>query len=374
MFNRGIMTPYIWVINMFQKLKKFKFLGSRTIKTGISVFLTALICGFFNLPIIFAVITAIVTVEHTAADSIKKAAIRFPASAIGALLATTFYGLFGKGALTFALAAMLTIAVCHKLKLDDGILVATITAIAMIPDFQDHYFVSFFSRLGTTSIGIIISTFVNFFLLPPNYSPMIYKNINDLYNHAGMLLERIISEITAESKEKSRATQRSYRQLTTHLEKTQQLSQYQREEWKYHRHSEADMIAFQLAQKKLAAFQQIAYHLGNLQYVQTKSSDFRQDEKTLLLALKDEYVKVLKDPIHGISEKQFQMVNQLDDAFWKWKEDHVVTQTGYRHHLPPQTILIYEMLCFHDVLEELQNLSEKQIQLAEKCYGSNHSL
>jgi len=32
----------------------------------------------------FAVITAIVTIEPTAADSIKKAFVRFPASAIGA--------------------------------------------------------------------------------------------------------------------------------------------------------------------------------------------------------------------------------------------------------------------------------------------------
>ncbi|WP_396266344.1 aromatic acid exporter family protein [Halobacillus amylolyticus] len=47
-------------------------------------------------------------------------------------------------------------------KLDDRILVATITATAMIPDFQDDYFVSFITRLGTTSIGIVISTFVNF--------------------------------------------------------------------------------------------------------------------------------------------------------------------------------------------------------------------
>jgi uncharacterized membrane protein YgaE (UPF0421/DUF939 family) len=355
---------------MIQSLKKFKFLGSRTLKTGISVFLTALICGFFNLPIIFAVITAIVTIEHTAADSIKKAAVRFPASAIGALLATTFYGLFGKGALTFALVAMLTIAVCHKLKLDAGIIVATITATAMIPDFQDQYFVSFITRLGTTSIGIIISTFVNFFLLPPNYSPMIYKNINDLYNHAGLLLKRIISDVTAESKEKTRAIQRSYRQMTAHLEQTHQLSQFQREEWKYHRHTEEEMVAFQLSQRKLAAFQQIAYHLGNLQYVQTKSSDFREDEKQLLLELTEEYVRVLSDPTHTIREKQFEMVHKLDDAFWKWKEDHVVRQTAYRHHLPPQTILIYELLCFHDVLEELQNLSHKQKQLIKQCYGS----
>ncbi|MBH0228990.1 FUSC family protein [Halobacillus yeomjeoni] len=353
---------------MIHSLAKFKILGGRTLKTGIAVFLTALICGFFNLPIIFAVITAIVTIEHTAADSIKKAFIRFPASAIGALLATSFYGIFGKGALTFALVAMLTIGICHKLKLDDGIIVATITATAMIPEFQEHHIVSFFIRLGTTSIGIIVSTIVNFFLLPPNYSPMIYKNINALYNHAGRLLKRIISDDIADDKEKNRGIQKSYRQLTAQLERTYQLSQYQREEWKYHRHTNEERMAFQFAQKKLGAFQQIAYHLGNLQYVQTKSSDFSDKEKQLLLALTDDYVQVLQDPTHSIKEEQFQRVQQLDDVFWKWKEEHVQQQTGYRHHLPPQTILIYELLCFHDVLEELQSMSYKQNDMVQKCY------
>ncbi|TGB05063.1 FUSC family protein [Halobacillus salinus] len=353
---------------MMNSLKKFKLFGGRTIKTGISVFFTALICGFFDLPIIFAVITAIVTIEHTAADSIKKAAVRFPASAIGALLATSFYGLFGKGAVTFALAAMITIAVCHKLKMDDGILVATITAIAMIPEFQDHYFVSFFTRLGTTSIGIIISTLVNFFLLPPNYSPMIYKNINQLFNHSSRLLERIIKDTFAESKEKNRSISRSYRQLTAHLERTYLLSNYQREEWKYHKHTKEELLAFQFSQKKLGALQQIAYHLGNLQYVKIDASDFSAEEKELILSLIEDYVKSLQDPTHSITEEQFQRVGKLDHMFWKWKEQHVERESHYRHHLPPQTIIIYELLSFHDVLEELQNMSDKRKQVVRECY------
>ncbi len=356
---------------MLYSLRRFKLLGGRTLKTGISVFFTALVCGFFDLPIVFAVITAIVTIEHTAADSIKKAIVRFPASAIGALLATSFYGLFGKGAVTFALAAMVTIAVCHKLKLDAGILVATITATAMIPEFHVHYVVSFFTRLGTTSIGIIISTLVNFFLLPPNYSPMIYKSINDLYNHAGLLLERIISDITADSKEKNRGIQRSYRQLTAHLERTYQLSQFQREEWKYHKHTKEEMRSFQFAQKKLGALQQIVYHLGNLQYVRAKSTDFNEDEKELLNQLTEYYSKVLQDPTHAICEGQFQRVEKLDDVFWKWKEQHVQEQSKYRHQLPPQTILMYELLCFHDVLEELHSISQTQKKTVSECYMSN---
>ncbi|WP_181348971.1 aromatic acid exporter family protein [Thalassobacillus sp. CUG 92003] len=353
---------------MLNSLKHFKFFGGRTLKTGVSVFITALICGYFNLPVIFAVITAIVTIEHTAADSIKKAFVRFPASVIGALLATFCYGMFGKGALTFALAATLTIAICHKLKLDDGILVATITAIAMIPDFQDHYVVSFFSRLGTTSIGIIISTIVNFFLLPPDYSDQIYKNINELYNQAADLLDQIIAEVSNPSKISKRGIQRYYRQLTAKLEKTYQLSQFQREEWKYHKHTKDEMKAFQFAQKKLEAFQQIIYHLGNMQYVDVQKGDFKEHEVILLKEIQSSFQMVLKDPTHSISENQFAKIQELDELFWKWKEEHVEETTKYRHHLPSQTILLYELLCMHDVLEELERMSKSRYQTVYQCY------
>ncbi|MGF9892876.1 aromatic acid exporter family protein [Priestia megaterium] len=49
-------------------IKKFNFLGGRIIKTGIAVFLTALICQSIGWPYMLAVITAIVTIEPTADD------------------------------------------------------------------------------------------------------------------------------------------------------------------------------------------------------------------------------------------------------------------------------------------------------------------
>ncbi len=72
------------------QVRKWNIIGGRVIKTGIAVFLTVLVCEFFNIPTIFAVITAIVTIEPTATDSIKKGLIRFPASTIGSAYAMTF--------------------------------------------------------------------------------------------------------------------------------------------------------------------------------------------------------------------------------------------------------------------------------------------
>ncbi len=65
-----------WWINM---LRSFHFNGSRIVKTGIAIFLTAVICEWFNWPPVFAVITAIVTIEPTVSDSIKNGLVSFPA-------------------------------------------------------------------------------------------------------------------------------------------------------------------------------------------------------------------------------------------------------------------------------------------------------
>ena len=173
---------------MYQ-IRKWNLIGGRVIKTGIAVFLTVLVCDWVNIPTIFAVITAIVTIEPTATDSIKKGLVRFPASTIGSAYAMTFTFLFGHQAISFALAAMFTIVTCQKLKLHAGTLVATLTAVAMIPVTADHYFLAFIVRLVTTSTGIIVSTLVNFFILPPNYTKTIVNCKNELFTKTADIME-----------------------------------------------------------------------------------------------------------------------------------------------------------------------------------------
>lgn len=75
-----------------------KIRGERMIKTVLAVFITVLICGFFNLPPAFAVIAAIVTLEPTAAGSVQKVLQRFPATLIGTALSLGSLFLFGQTA------------------------------------------------------------------------------------------------------------------------------------------------------------------------------------------------------------------------------------------------------------------------------------
>src|SRR5690625_313226 len=98
-------------------LKGISLPGSRILKTAIAIFITAWVCELLNWPPVFAVITAVVTVEPTVSDSIRKGIVRFPASAIGSAYAVLFIYLFGNAPITYTLAAFFTIATCYRLKL-----------------------------------------------------------------------------------------------------------------------------------------------------------------------------------------------------------------------------------------------------------------
>ena len=154
--------------------------GRRIIKTGVAIFFTVWLCELLGWPAVFAVITAIVTIEPTVSDSIKKGIVRFPASAIGSAYAVTFISLFGNSPITYTLAAVLTIATCYKLNLHAGLLVATLTSVAMIEVVHEHFFIAFLIRLGTTTIGLVVSTLVNMFVLPPDYKDEIYEEIRNI--------------------------------------------------------------------------------------------------------------------------------------------------------------------------------------------------
>lgn len=343
------------------------FVGGRIFKTGLSVLITAWICILLELPVIFAVITAIVTTEPTTADSIKKGIIRLPASTIGAAIALFLTYLLGETAITYALSAVLTIWICHRLKLDVGILVATLTAVAMIPETNDHFLIAFISRVGTTAIGIVVSTVVNLMILPPKYTPEIIKNINILSKMCANVLEKSISQLFNGEHDQHDSPEKDYHALTKHLEKTFKLIEFQREEFKYHKQTTKEIRQFHFAQKQLHLLQQFVFHLGNLQFISLKRDDLSDKEKEILLNTTKLMVKILNDPLHFIPEQYYQYIEELDQHFWEWKDEHSSCATEkYHHHFAPETVILYEILSLHDTLEELEHLFIK----ADKGHAS----
>ncbi|WP_078554961.1 FUSC family protein [Bacillus alkalicellulosilyticus] len=328
-----------------------KWIGRRVIKTGLAVFITATICKLFDLPVVFAVITAIVTTEPTAADSIKKGIIRLPAAAIGASFAIVMDIILGQSALTYAVVAMLTIVACARLKLDTGTLVATLTAVAMIPGTSDSFIFDFLTRLSGTTVGILVSTLVNFVILPPRFGPIVVKKVDYLYKEVATTFTQLISQITKDGIVSSS----SYRELSQEMDKAFQLTQFQEDEWKYRSFEENEKRSFHFLQEKLHYLQQILFHIGSLSYSRLDQLVINNQQKQQLIKMSDTLADILQDPFHEMNPEHHLMKEELR------KELSIF----YLDNSTPLAKVYYEMYSLYSLAEKISKLTEE-----ERVYSS----
>jgi len=339
------------------------FAGGRIVKTGIAVFVTALICHLFNWSAMFAVIAAIVTIEPTTSDSIKKALVRFPATAIGTAYAVLFTFLFKDSAFSYAFVALATFITCHKLKLHAGTLVATITGAAMITTVQDHYFLSFVERLASTSTGLVVSSLVNLLVMPPNYSLPITNGIHSLYQKTSSILSDRGREIL-HIQPCDKGLQKEFRKLLKDLDKIENLCHYQKEEWKYHRVKREGIREYRFEYKKLMILRQIVHHVGNLIYLPSLPLQLEQRKKEHILAT----IKSIEGAFVGTDfwgkEDVHNYRRDLTEWFYEIKES--MNLEGFQkdsHCISPERALLYEILSLYDLsvrLKQIQSLHHRK--------------
>lgn len=332
-------------------MKYLKITGSRVVKTGVSIFITAWICVLLDWPPVFAVITAIVTIEPTVSDSIKKGIARFPASAIGSAYAVFFISLFGNSPLTYTLAAMFTITTCFKLKLHAGLLVATLTAVAMIEVIHSNYLISFFIRLGTTTTGLVVSTAVNMFVFPPDYTEEIVQNIRNIRKRTGIAIEKVFQDILSEDKDKKINDQNTADQLDKTIRQTETLIQFQRDESKYHPLVGSEQTQFQLAQIHIKRLQLIHYHLNNLINVPINNISWTKEEHAVILQAITKLAQSLKNSEDFTLSKHQDQLQQLTEIFWDDNEEITKSNNNHPTRFPPELIILYELVSIYNLVE-----------------------
>ncbi|WP_164668183.1 FUSC family protein [Virgibacillus doumboii] len=332
-------------------MKYLKIAGSRVVKTGVSIFITAWICVLLDWPPVFAVITAIVTIEPTVSDSIKKGVVRFPASAIGSAYAVFFISVFGNSPLTYTLAAVFTIATCFKLKLHAGLLVATLTAVAMVEVIHSNYLISFFIRLGTTTTGLVVSTVVNMFVLPPDYTEEIIRNIKGIRQRTGQAIEKVFRDILEESDENQNSDQNRLNQLNKTIQQTDTLIRFQREETKYHPLVGSEQTQFKSAQNHIKRLRLIHYHLNNLINTPLQRISWSLEERTIILKAITDLAQSLKNEKYYSPDKHQEDLRQLTEIFWDDNEEITKKNDEHPTRFPPELIILYELVSIYNLVE-----------------------
>lgn len=154
-------------------------LGARMLKTGIAITLALYIAQLLDLPSpIFTGIAAIFAIQPTIYRSYLSVVEQVQGNIIGALLAITFYLLFGSHLLIVGLAAIVAIVIMVKLRLENSIRLALVTIIVIMeaPAEQFLYFASL--RTFSIFIGIVSAFAVNFIFLPPKYETKLFQSIS----------------------------------------------------------------------------------------------------------------------------------------------------------------------------------------------------
>lgn len=243
-------------------------MGKRIVKTAAAVFLTAQICNWFGWPSIFAVIAAIVTIEPTVHDSIRKGVIRLPSAAIGALFAMMFQAWLGQQPLTYALSALATIYVCQLLRWNDSLVVATLTSVNMITVTDAHFLANFFVRLGTTSTGIIVSALINYLVFPPRYDQEIRRRIpGHVFTTLCLTHRAVRRSLTTDAEAGAATLLKRIHHEQQELLRTVKLIQFEKLDQRYHRGTYDHMKQLLEMKQTLTLLQQITHYLeGLLEY------------------------------------------------------------------------------------------------------------
>lgn len=330
-------------------LQRLRLPGGRIVKTAIAIFITAWICQLLNWPAVFAVITATVTIEPTVSDSVKKGIIRFPASAIGSAYTVLFISLFGNSPITYTLAAFFTITTCYRLKLHAGLLVATLTAIAMIEVVHSNYLIAFFIRLGTTTIGLLVSTAVNFFVLPPNYKSDIIHHMRGISHKTGEIIEIFFSSALS-TKHEMKRVEKLMLKLKRKIKQTEKLIQFQEDEATFHPLIGSEKELFYTLKHKLACLNLIHYHLENLFNTPLQNLTFTEKESQLITNAIHSLSKNIQNITSFNREEHNQQLNTLMKLFWDKNEEMLKSNTQRPIYFPPNLVLLYELLSIYHLV------------------------
>ncbi|MEN1969729.1 aromatic acid exporter family protein [Lentibacillus sp. N15] len=332
-------------------MRYFRLAGTRTVKTGIAIFITAWVCVLLDWPPVFAVITAIVTIEPTVADSIRKGIVRFPASAIGSAYAVLFISLFGNSPLTYTLAAVFTIATCFKLRLHAGLLVATLTAVAMVEVIHSNYFIAFLIRLGTTTTGLLVSTLVNMFVLPPDYTKEITKNIQQISKQTGRVIHQSLTQIVEQRNQIGSDTASKLNELAKKLHHTELLIKFQQDESKYHPLVGNEKELFHHGIKQINQLKLMHYHLNNLMNTPPTTKTWRERDRAIMLQAANELTQSLEDQRYYDPVRHQKQLEQLMEIYWVNNEE-IINEQAHPANFPPKLIIMYEFVTIYSLVAQ----------------------
>ena len=178
---------------MLSKRKTNIFLGARTIKTGIAVTLSLFLSNYipYSMPLL-AGAAAIICMQPSITVGIQKGLIRIKATILGGLFGLLLHYIFGNNIFAIGAGVSIVIWICHHLKWEEGIALASLIAMAVMLRVSAEVLPYTTGRVISTLIGIVVATLTNTVIAPPRYRNIFLDEMNLLTERFAGLYLKII--------------------------------------------------------------------------------------------------------------------------------------------------------------------------------------
>lgn len=204
-------------------------IGPRIWKTGLAVTLTLWITTVLNLEHShLAAVSAVIALQPTISDSLKKGWERMQGTAVGVALAVMVLSLVGSDPILIGITVVVTIVIALRYNLTGSIGLATVTVVVIMAGVGQTTVVYALQRIVILPfIGISVAVAINFLFSPPEYSGRFRESLLKLNEVVEMLMMRVVNcFLTAKELEAPHAAQMKERLYERYEEARQNLYRY----------------------------------------------------------------------------------------------------------------------------------------------------
>lgn len=157
-------------------------IGARTIKTGIAVTTTFLICKVFRIePATFAAITAVVNMQPSVSKSLNNAWQQIGVHLLAATLSLIIGLLFGTNPIVIGLGVIILILLCNRIGWSGGIVLGIVSIVFILDSPPEAFLTHALARSVSIFLGVGVALLINRVLAPPRYKTKLLSTLHSLF-------------------------------------------------------------------------------------------------------------------------------------------------------------------------------------------------
>ncbi len=170
-------------------------IGPRVWKTGLAVTITFWITEIFQLEYSFlAVIAAIISVQPTISDSLKKGWERILSTFVGVVISLTMVWIFDSSPLSMGVSVIIGILICKYFDWYESIVLTSLTIVILMSGYHEDNLVDYaIQRTSLPFLGIGVGIFINLLFSPPKHISILKDSIKDFNEAIETLFMRVIN-------------------------------------------------------------------------------------------------------------------------------------------------------------------------------------